>query len=44
MGNGSGVSRGDLNRNARLEQLRAPVSATNAIAGIHVAAASRWPW
>jgi transposase len=29
MGNGSGVSRGDRNRNARLEQLRALVPVTN---------------
>ena len=37
MGNGSGVSRGDRNRNARLERLRALVPATNAIAGIDLA-------
>ncbi len=34
MGSGSGVSRGDRNRNARLERLRALVPVTNAIAGI----------
>src|SRR6266567_8726114 len=37
MGNGSGVSRGDRNRNARLERLRALVPATNAIVGIDLA-------
>src|SRR5689334_6352320 len=37
MGNGSGVSRGDGNRNARLERLRARVPVTNAIAGIDLA-------
>ena len=37
MGNGSGVSRGDRNRNARLEQLRVLVPAVNAIAGIDLA-------
>jgi len=37
MGNGSGVSRGDRNRNARLERLRSLVPATNAIAGIDLA-------
>jgi hypothetical protein len=37
MGNGSGVSRGDRNRNARLERLRALVPVTNAIAGIDLA-------
>src|SRR6266516_6784055 len=37
MGNGSGVSRGDRNRNARLERLRALVPLTNAIAGIDLA-------
>src|SRR5215831_13242275 len=37
MGNGSGVSRGDRNRNARLERLRALVPAMNAIAGIDLA-------
>jgi transposase len=37
MGNGSGVSRGDRNRNARLERLRALVPAANAIAGIDLA-------
>ena len=37
MGNGNGVSRGDRNRNARLERLRALVPVTNAIAGIDLA-------
>src|SRR5438034_1199333 len=37
MGNGSGVSRGDRNRNAWLERLRALVPLTNAIAGIDLA-------
>src|SRR6266550_643757 len=37
MGNDSGVSRGDRNRNARLERLRALVPLTNAIAGIDLA-------
>jgi transposase len=37
MANGSGVSRGDRNRNARLQRLRALVPATNAIAGIDLA-------
>ena len=37
MGNGSGVSRGDRNRNARLERLRVLVPVTNAIAGIGLA-------
>jgi transposase len=37
MANGSGVSRGDRNRNARLERLRALVPVTNAIAGIDLA-------
>jgi transposase len=37
MGNGSGVSRGDRNRNALLERLRALVPVTNAIAGIDLA-------
>jgi transposase len=37
MGNGSGVSRGDRNRNARLERLRRLVPVTNAIAGIGLA-------
>ena len=37
MGNASGVSRGDRNRNARLERLRALVPVTNAIAGIDLA-------
>lgn len=34
MGNGSGVSRGDRNRNARLDRLRALVLVQNAIVGI----------
>ena len=37
MGNGSGVSRGDRNRNARLVRLRALVPVTNAIVGIDLA-------
>ena len=37
MGNGSGVSRGDRNRNARLERLREAVPVTNAIVGIDLA-------
>ncbi len=37
MGNGSGVSRGDPNRNARLARLRALVPLTNAIAWIDLA-------
>ena len=37
MGNGSGVSRGDRNRNARLERLRALVPVTNAIVGAGLA-------
>jgi len=38
MGNGSDVSRGDRNRNARLKRLRALVPVSNAIAGIDLAA------
>jgi transposase len=37
MGNGSGVSRGDRNRNARLGRLRVLVPITNAIVGIDLA-------
>jgi transposase len=37
MGNGSGVSRGDRNRNARLARLRVLVPTTNAILGIDLA-------
>ncbi len=37
MGNGSGVYRGDRNRNARLKRLRVLVPVTNAIAGIDLA-------
>ena len=37
MGNGSGVSRGDRNRNARLDRLRVLVPVTNAIVGIDLA-------
>jgi transposase len=37
MGNGSGVSRGDRNRNARLARLRALVPSVNAIVGIDLA-------
>ena len=41
MGNGSGVSRGDRNRNARLERLRALVPVGNAIVGIDLADAGQ---
>jgi hypothetical protein len=37
MGNGSGISRGDRNRNARLERLRVLVPVSNAIVGIDLA-------
>jgi transposase len=37
VGNGSGVSRGDRNRNARLARLRVLVPVTNAIVGIDLA-------
>ena len=37
MGNGSGVARGDRNRNARLDRLRVLVPITNAIVGIDLA-------
>lgn len=37
MSNGSGVSRGDRNRNARLSRLRAAVPVTSAIVGIDLA-------
>ncbi len=37
MSKGSGVSRGDRNRNARLTRLRAAVPVTNAIVGIDLA-------
>jgi transposase len=37
MGNGSGMSRGDRNRNARLERLRVLVPVSNAIVGIDLA-------
>src|SRR5918997_6738360 len=37
VGNGSGVSRGDRNRNARLARLRALVPVLNAIIGIDLA-------
>ena len=37
MANGSGVSRGDRNRNARLARLRALVPLSNAIVGIDLA-------
>ena len=37
MSNGSGISRGDRNRNARLGQLRELVPVTNAIVGIDLA-------
>src|SRR4051812_27927184 len=39
--NGSGVSRGDRNRNARLARLRALVPVTNAIVGIDLADAKQ---
>ena len=41
VGNGSGVSRGDRNRNARLARLRALVSTANAIVGIDLADAKQ---
>ena len=41
MGNGSGVSRGDRNRNARLARLRALVPVENAIVGIDLADAKQ---
>lgn len=41
MGNGSGVSRGDRNRNARLTRLRASVPPANAIVGIDLADAKQ---
>lgn len=41
MSNGSGVSRGDRNRNARLGRLRALVPVTNAIVGIDLADAKQ---
>lgn len=37
MANGSGISRGDRNRNARLTRLRALVPVDNAIVGIDLA-------
>ena len=37
MGNGSGVSRGDRNRNARLARLRALVPVSNAVVGVDLA-------
>jgi hypothetical protein len=37
MGKGSGVSRGDRNRNARLDRLRGLVPVENAIVGIDLA-------
>jgi cyanophycinase-like exopeptidase len=37
MGNASGISRGDRNRNARLARLRALVPLENAIVGIDLA-------
>src|SRR6478672_6083241 len=37
MSHGSGVSRGDRNRNARLARLRSAVPVTNAIVGIDLA-------
>lgn len=41
MSNGSGVSRGDRNRNARLARLRAAVPVANAIVGIDLADAKQ---
>ena len=41
MGNGSGVSRGDRNRNARLARLRSLVPVSNAIVGIDLADAKQ---
>jgi transposase len=41
VGNGSGVSRGDRNRNARLERLRVLVPVENAIVGIDLADAKQ---
>jgi transposase len=41
MGNGSGVSRGDRNRNARLARLRALVPVSNAVVGIDLADAKQ---
>jgi transposase len=41
MGNGCGVSRGDRNRNARLERLRVLVPAVNAIVGTDLADAKQ---
>ena len=37
MSHGSGVSRGDRNRNARLSRLRAAAPTTNAIVGVDLA-------
>jgi len=37
MSNGSGVSRGDRNRNVRLARLREAVPVTNAVVGIDLA-------
>jgi transposase len=37
VGNGSGLSRGDRNRNARLTRMRELVPFSNAIAGIDLA-------
>ena len=37
MSNGSGVSRGDRNRNARLSRLRVAVPVDNAVVGIDLA-------
>ena len=41
MSNGNGVSRGDRNRNARLERLRVLVPVGNAIVGIDLADAKQ---
>jgi hypothetical protein len=43
VGNGSGVSRGDRNRNARLARLRGLVPVSNAIVGVDLADRTPWP-
>jgi hypothetical protein len=44
MANGSGVFRGDRNRNAGLGRLRELVRLENTIVGIDLATRSRWWW
>ena len=44
MGNSSGVSRGDRNRNAKLAGLGALVPVSNTIVGIDLAGDTRWSW